>query len=174
MSDAPTENTQPQNLPPIRILGQYIKDLSFEVPGAPQIFNILGQAQVGLNVGVNVQTNHVADSTYEVVLEFNVKADAADQTAFLVEIAYGCIVALDETVIPSEQIHPLLNIEVARLMFPFPRQIISDLCSQAGFPHLLLQIVDFGGLYAARYGVAGAPAQGGPADGDTGPERTLN
>lgn len=173
MSDAPSENPQQPLLPPIRILGQYIKDLSFEVPGAPQIFNVLGQTQVGLNVGVNVQTNHVAESTYEVVLDFHIKADAGDQTAFLVEVAYGCVVALDEAVIPSEQIHPILNIEVARLMFPFPRQIISDLASQAGFPHLLLQIIDFGELYTTRYGVTGGQAPPSP-DGDAGPARTLN
>jgi preprotein translocase subunit SecB len=173
MSEAPTDTTPQPTAPPIRILGQYIKDLSFEVPGAPQIYNVLGQTQVGLNVGVNIQTNHVGESTYEAVLEFQIKADAGDQTAFLVELAYGCVVALDETVIPSEQIHPLLHIEVPRLLFPFPRQIISDLCTQAGFPQLMLQIIDFGELYAQRYGVSGVRRQAGPEDGQT-QARTLN
>jgi preprotein translocase subunit SecB len=172
MSDAPTETSQDPSAPPIRILGQYIKDLSFEVPGAPQIYNVLGQAQVSLNVGVNVQINHIGDATYETVLEFHIKADAGDQTAFLVELSYACAVALDETVIPQEQVHPLLNIEVPRLMFPFPRQIISDLCTQAGFPQLMLQIIDFGELYAKRYGMA---ANAVPQDADTGaPPRTIN
>ena len=171
MSDAPTQTAQQPNLPPIRILGQYIKDLSFEVPAAPQIFNVLGQSQVNLEVGVNVLSNHVSESTYEVVLEIHVKASAGDQTAFLVELAYGSVIVLDETVIPSEQIHPLLNIEVPRLMFPFPRQIISDLCAQAGFPQLMLQILDFGKLYAKRYGMAGAPVEEAAGNAQA---RTLN
>jgi len=149
-----TDKTPPVFNPPVKLVGQYIKDLSFEVPGAPQIFTTLGQDAGDLSVAVNVKSSHTGNSSYEVVLQFNITATAAGQTAFLIELSYGCIVVLDETVIPQNQIHPLLHIEVPRLVFPFPRQIISDLCTQGGFPQLMLQILDFGEIYAKRYGMA--------------------
>ena len=156
--DAPptAENMQSQGNSPVRLIGQYIKDLSFEVPGAPRIFTTLAQTPVNLSVSVNVKSHHAGDSTYEVMLQFHICAEAGEHTAFLIELSYGCIVALDETVIPQDQIHPLLHIEIPRLVFPFPRQIISDLCAHGGFPQLMLQIIDFGELYAKRYGM-GAP-----------------
>ncbi|TAL02367.1 MAG: protein-export chaperone SecB [Rhodospirillaceae bacterium] len=154
--DAPSaaDSTPSQGVSPVRLVGQYIKDLSFEVPGAPQIFSAVAQAPVNLSVSVNVRSHHAGESTYEVTLQFHIGATTGEHTAFLIELSYGCIVMLDETVIPQDQIHPLLHIEVPRLMFPFPRQIISDLCAQGGFPQLMLQIIDFGELYAKRYGIA--------------------
>ena len=154
--DAPStaEATQAQGVMPVRLAGQYIKDLSFEVPGAPQIFSILGQAPLNLSVSVSVRSQHAGESTYEVVLQFHIGATVGEQTAFLIELAYGCVVVLDETVIPQDQIHPLLHIEVPRLVYPFPRQIVSELCAQGGFPQLMLQIIDFGELYAKRFGIA--------------------
>jgi preprotein translocase subunit SecB len=157
----PGSQSSSQDVAPLRMLGQYIKDLSFEIPEAPSIFTVLSQEQVGLQLSANVKTSHVGDSTYEVVLEFHITAQAGERTAFLVELQYAGAVALDERVIPQEQVRPVLHIEVPRLLFPFARQIVCDLSANSGFPPLMLQFIDFGEIYARRYGLnigGGQPA----------------
>jgi preprotein translocase subunit SecB len=156
---SPGPQPSPQDVAPLRILGQYIKDLSFEIPEAPSIFTVMGQEQVGLSFSANVKTSHVGESTYEVVLDFHITAKAGEHTAFLVELQYAAAVTLDERVIPQEQVRPVLHIEVPRLLFPFARQIVCDLSANSGFPPLMLQFIDFGEIYARRYGLNLAPGQ---------------
>jgi len=152
-----TSDRQPGESP-VRIAAQYIKDLSFEVPGAPNIFANMGAEGLGLQVSIDVKTAHGDNNAYEVVLHFQVAATVEEKVAFSVELQYGCVVLLDETIIPQAQVHPLLNIEIPRMLFPFARQIIANLCSDSGFPQMLLQAVDFGDLYVRRYGMPGEAA----------------
>ena len=164
-----TEDTPPgagdataQTSSPIQIVSQYIKDLSFEVPEAPQIFSMAAESPSNLSVSALVKSEHMGGSSYEVVLSFHIGATIDDHTAFLIELAYGCVAVLDETVIPEQQIHPIIHIEIPRILFPFPRQIIADLSANVGFPPLLLQVIDFADLYAKRFGVK--PEQSGLED----------
>ena len=156
MSDQTAENTEAASQPvaPIRLLGQYIRDLSFEVPQAPEIFNILRQAAPEIPVSLDTDMRHLSGSTYEVTLSAHVEAFAAGKTAFILEVAYGCVVEINEQAVPEEHIHPILLIEVPRQMFPFVRQIVSDMTVNGGFPPLMLQIVDFTELYRNKFGVA--------------------
>lgn len=126
--------------PPLMIKAQYVKDLSFENPRAPVSFQGL-QSAPSIQVSVNVGAQRLADSDYEVVLTINAEAKTGDDVLFLVELAYGGIVAVGN--VPPEQTRPLLLIEVPRLLFPFARNVIADATREGGFPPLLIQPVDF-------------------------------
>jgi preprotein translocase subunit SecB len=166
---------QRQALPAFQITAQYVKDLSFENPKAPQSL-APGMPSPQVQVNVDVRTNQLAERSYEVVL--NVKADAKqnDEQAFLVELSYAGVVTLGENV-QREHTAPLLLIEVPRMMFPFARAVIAEASRNGGFPPLLIQPIDFADLFrrqleglraraqAAQQQGGGqtAPAEGGPA-----------
>jgi preprotein translocase subunit SecB len=142
MTEQPSQT--PQNMPVLAVNLQYLKDVSFESPRAPQIFVSQGpQPQVG--VSVRVDGRGVGDNTYEIVLHLEVKADAGDETVFLVEMDYAGIF----TVAPlaPEVLGPLLMIEAPRLLFPYARQIVSQTVASGGFPPLLINPIDFADLY---------------------------
>jgi preprotein translocase subunit SecB len=140
-------------------MGQFIKDLSFEVPQAPEIYSFLRQNPPEIPITLDTSMRHLSGGTYEVVLKVNIEATAANRPAFIFEIAYGAVVEINESMVPNEAIHPLLLIEVPRQLFPFVRQIISDMTVNGGFPPLLLQMVDFATIYHQKYGVAGQPVE---------------
>jgi len=160
MSDAPQETAptgeeQPSALP-IRFLGQFIKDLSFEAPNAPEIFNTLRQQAPNIPVSIDTAVRQLDGPVFEVTLTIHLEAVVAEKTAFLLEAVYGCVVEVNPQVVAQEHVHPLLLIEVPRHMFPFVRQIVSDLTGSAGFPPLLLQVIDFADLYRKKF-AAGVP-----------------
>ena len=161
--DAPT--AAEAQLPPVRLLGQFIKDLSFEVPGAPEIYSLLRENAPEIPIGLDSTMRHLSEGSYEVVLKVNIEATVAGKTAFILEIAYGCVVEINESVVPNEAIHPLLLIEIPRQLFPFVRQIISDMTLNGGFPPLMLQMVDFAQIYQAKFGVTGQPIGENPPAG---------
>ena len=152
-------------LPPVRLLGQFIKDLSFEVPGAPDIYAVLRENPPELPIGLDTTMRHLSEGTYEVVLKVNIEATVAGRTAFILELAYGCVVEINESIVPSEAIHPLLMIEIPRQLFPFARQIIADMTVNGGLPPLMLQMVDFAQIYQAKFGVVGQPVAESPPAG---------
>ena len=129
--------------PAVGLISQYVKDLSFENPNAPAVFQWQGQPQI--DVQFNIGANQVADDVHEVVLKIDVKAESEDKTAFQVELSYAGLFGLRN--IPEEQVQPFLLAEGPRLIFPFARRVLADAVRDGGFPPLLLEPIDFGALY---------------------------
>lgn len=153
------EGELPPPLVPIRIAGQYIKDFSFEVPGAPEIYAELQQQSPEIPISLDVAARSTSESTYEVSLTIQLEASLPDRKAFILELTYCAAVEVNKQAVAEEHIHPLLMIEIPRQMFPFARQIISETTGHGGFPPLQLQMVDFGLLYRQKFG---APGQAQP------------
>ena len=152
------------NLPQVGIIAQYVKDLSFENPSAPAVFQ--WQTQPHMDVQVNIGSVNVGENMHEVQLKIDVTANADQGVAFRTELLYAGLFALHN--IPQEQLQPFLLAEGPRLLFPFARQIISEAVTAGGFPPLLLDPIDFGGLYMQRAAQAQAEATGGQAGEVTG------
>jgi len=132
---------------PISILHQYTKDLSFENPGAPQVFVQEAAApEVSINVDVNVA--QLGERDHEVSLQLNALAKTADTTLFMAELVYCGLVRIGD--VPEEHVQPLLMIEAPRLLFPYARNIISDTTRDGGFPALMVGHVDFVELFRRR------------------------
>ncbi|MBK1663216.1 protein-export chaperone SecB [Rhodospirillum rubrum] len=139
---------------PLIINGQYIKDLSFEVPNAPRIFAELdGQPEVPINV--DVTATPVGERFFEVSLKFRIEGRIKGKVAFIAELDYCAVATVN---LPDEHIHPVLLIEVPRLMFPFARNILADLTRDGGFPPLMIQPLDFAAMYRNRVQAAQSQA----------------
>lgn len=130
-------------LPQVGIISQYVKDLSFENPNAPAVYQWQGQPQI--DVQFNIGSNKVADDVWEVMLKIDVKAVAADRVAFQVELAYAGLFGIRN--VPEDQIQPFCYAEAPRLIFPFARRVLADAVRDGGFPPLMLEPIDFAGLY---------------------------
>ncbi|MCB2102757.1 MAG: protein-export chaperone SecB [Rhodobacterales bacterium] len=146
--------------PPVAILAQYIKDMSFEAPSAPGIFAQMQQEQPDISVGLDVNANRQQDGTFEVVLQANVSCKAGVATAFLMELTYGGLFRVN---VPDEHLQAILLIECPRLLFPFVRAIIADSTRDGGFPPLMLAPVDFVAMFQNKMqemAAAQAQAQG--------------
>ncbi len=133
--------------PPLTVRVQYLKDMSFENPGAPATLVPTAGPRVGLSVDVNV--NELPDKAYEVVLTLRAEAKREDDTVFLSEVHYGGVFAIGESV-AKEHVQLLLLIEAPRLLFPFARSVLADSIREGGFPPLSIQPVDFLALYQQR------------------------
>lgn len=132
--------------PQLAILAQYVKDLSFENPNAPQIFQSTGQPQ--LDVNVNVGVNRPGEDVYEVALKINVTAKVEGTTSFAIELLYNGLFGLRN--VPEEALQPFLLVEAPRILFPFARRVISDVTRDGGFAPLMLEPIDFASLYMAQ------------------------
>ena len=146
MSDTPTTadsvNAAEQQTQ-FEINGQYIKDLSFESPNAPDCF--INPTQPKIDVQVDVQARGIGNDIYEVALRVQSKATRELQAVFVIDLTYAGVFTLKN--IQPSQIQPMLLIECPRLLFPFVRNIVADVTRDGGFPPLLLQPIDFVGLY---------------------------
>lgn len=156
MSDAPERAFQLQRI--------YTKDISFEVPGAPDVF--LKQWQPQVNVQLNTETRRVGESEtdYEVVLSLTVTANNEDKTVYLVEVKQAGIFTI--VGIEGEERDQLLGAYCPNLLFPYARELITDLVSRGTFPQLLLQPINFDALYQDAKARAAA-GEGAPAEGST-------
>jgi len=151
MSDTPAENgadsgAQEQPAPRMQILGQFIRDLSFENIVAQK--GVQGQVEPDVQVQVNLDAKkRPTDNQFEIVLKFNIESrNKSDKTPlFLLELEYGGIFLVEN--VPEQQLHPFLLIECPRMLFPFVRRIVSDVSRDGGFPPLNLENVDFMALY---------------------------
>lgn len=166
MSDTttPAPTTQPAPPPAVRFHGQYIKDFSFEVPQAPEIFLELRNKGPEIPVSLDCDLRELGQpGHYEVMVSVHAKANAGGKTVFILELVYAAYVEINLEQVPAEHQKPLLLVEVPRLMFPFVRQLISETTVAGGFPPLLLQMVDFSDLYRRKFaGRAAAPADETP------------
>jgi preprotein translocase subunit SecB len=139
-SGAPATGAQPS----FNLVGQYIRDLSFENPGAPGS-NMSGGANPSFNVSINVSVKKQNDEHYAVELLLNAKAQRDTNVLFNVELAYGGVFRLRN--VPEAQLAPLLMVECPRLIFPFARQVLANTVQNGGFPPLMMEPVDFQALY---------------------------
>ena len=151
-------------LPQVGVIAQYVKDLSFENPNAPAVYQWQGQPQ--MDVQFNIGSAGVGQDLHEVSLKIDITAKSNEGTAFQLELLYGGLFALRN--IPAEQLQPFLLAEAPRILFPFARRIIADATVDAGFPPLLLDPIDFAGLYMQRAAQQQAEATGGQAGDVTG------
>ncbi len=141
-----SENNAENNLPAIAINNQYIKDLSLEIPHAPEIFKQL-TVQPELKVDIDVQTKKLEGQTHNVTLNFALNGDVAGEKLFILELSYAAVVTIN---VPQEHVEPVLAIEIPRLLFPFARNIITQCLVEGGLPPLMLNPIDFASIYAAR------------------------
>ena len=141
--------TPPEAAPPpqLNVLAQYTKDLSFENPNAPASL-APQQQQPAINIQINVNANNISETDYEVTLSVEGKAESTGKLMFSFELAYAGVFRLLN--IPKENLHPTIMIECPRLLFPFAREIIATAVRDGGFPPLMLDPVDFVGLYRQK------------------------
>jgi len=137
--------------PQAAMLAQYVKDLSFENPSAPGVYQ--WQTQPQIDVQFNIGAQNVSDEVHEVTLKIDVSATAEEKTAFRVELVYAGLFGIRN--VPEEQIQPFLLAEAPRLLFPFARRVLSDAIRDGNFPPLLLEPIDFGALYMQQRQAAG-------------------
>ena len=145
--------------PGINVIAQYVKDLSFENPGAPATLRAQGAAP-NISVSVGVQPRPVSDSDIEVELRLEARAVDGDATLFAIELVYAGVFRLIN--VNQETINPIMLIECPRLLFPFARRIIADCSRDGGFPPLLLDPIDFVSLYRQRMVTQGEAAAAEP------------
>ena len=165
---APQPGT-PATPPPLVVNIQYVKDLSFEVPGAPGVYTTLrSQPQVAINLDVQARRVAEGGNAYEVTLM--VRAEATDPgtqgngqapaaVVFIAELTYAGVFTL--TGLPDNAIEPVLLVECPRILFPFARNILADVTRDGGFPPVLLQPIDFVQLWQNRRAQQ-APAAAAP------------
>lgn len=125
------------------LIQQYVKDLSVENPNAPACFQWIGQPE--LDVQFNIGANALNDEIHEVELKISVNARATEGTVYAVELAYCGLIGMRN--MPDDQAHAFLYAEAPRILFPFARRVVSDAVRDAGFAPLLLDPIDFQGLY---------------------------
>jgi preprotein translocase subunit SecB len=142
--DIPANPQATAPAPSFNLMGQYIRDLSFENPGAPGSI-MLGGAQPKFNVGINVGVKKQSDEIYGVEISLNAKADRDGTVLFQVELVYGGVYRVKN--VPENQLPQLLMVECPRLLFPFARQLLASVTQQGGFPPLVMEPVDFGQIY---------------------------
>jgi len=129
----------------VGVLAQYVKDLSFENPNAPRVFQNQGDKKPQIDVNVNVNARQLGEENYEVDLKITATAKQGDDTAFVVELMYSGLFGARN--LPRESLQPFLLIECPRILFPFARRIIADATRDGGYAPLLLEPIDFAALY---------------------------
>ena len=129
----------------LNVLGQYIKDLSFESPAAPEVLQT-PPPNPQLQVTVNVNAVSKSDENYEVVLNIEVHAKGDTGVIYNVELFYAGMFRLRG--VPQNMLQPVLFIDCPAILFPFVRRVLADITRDGGFPPLMLDPIDFGRLYA--------------------------
>ena len=143
----------PQAFQQLIVNAQYIKDLSFENPRAPQsLFQQQQQPEVDINV--DVKARNLGQDNYEVVLTINSTARTGQEPVFLVELAYGAVVTIKNT--PEPMLASLLLVETPRIIFPFARAVIANATRDGGFPPLMINPIDFAELLRRQQAEAAA------------------
>lgn len=141
------QQEQPQQEPPrFSLKGQYIKDLSLENPNAPSSL-LASKEPPKVDLNIDLQGQKIQEHLYELTMVINVKAES-DKVLFVVELSYAGLFELYN--IPEQLLERVLLVDSAFTLFPYVRRVVSDLTRDAGFPPLMLEPVDFLGLYERR------------------------
>ena len=135
-----------QEQPIFSIEKLYVKDLSLEVPNAPQIYLEAQQPEVDMQL--HTQTQQLDQGYYETALTVTVTAKLGEKTVFLAEATQGGIFQIRN--VPAEDLEPILGMACPELLFPYVREVISDVVSRAGFPPVILAPINFEQLYMQR------------------------
>jgi preprotein translocase subunit SecB len=139
--------TEPvQEQPHFSIEKLYVKDLSLEIPNAPQIF--LEREAPQVDVQIQTQGKSVQDGIYDVVLSITVTAKLGEKTVFLVEVAQAGIFQIRN--VPEADLQGVLGIACPNILFPYAREVVSDAVTRAGFPPVVLNPINFEVLYQQR------------------------
>ena len=141
--------------PVFQIQRMYLKDLSLEQPNSPQILLEQQQPQVEINLALGVET--IADGIFEVTVTATVTTKVKDKTLFLVEATQAGIFEIRH--VPADQLQGIVSIVCPQMIYPYLRAIVSDICTRAGFPPIMLSEVNFQAMFEAQQ--AQAQAQGG-------------
>jgi preprotein translocase subunit SecB len=156
--DSPLPNGEDTS-PAAGIISQYIKDLSVENPNSPASFQWTDAPQI--DVQFNILANPIDAEIHEVVLKVSLTSKCEGGTAFLVELAYCGLVGMRG--LAPEQMHAFLYAEAPRILFPFARRIVADAVRDAGFPPVMLEPIDFNGLYVQQLAQQQQVAEAQPA-----------
>jgi preprotein translocase subunit SecB len=146
-----------EGTPVFQIQRMYLKDLSLEQPNAPHI--LLEQQQPQVDINLTLSAENVTDGIYEVAVTATVNTKVGDKTLFLVEAKQAGIFEIRN--VPQEQVEGILGIVCPQMVYPYLRAIVSDVCTRAGFPPVLLTEVNFQAMFEAQQ--AQRAAQGGQA-----------
>ncbi|MDP4604987.1 MAG: protein-export chaperone SecB [Erythrobacter sp.] len=133
-------------MPAVGIITQYIKDLSVENPSAPDVFQWPEAPQI--DVQFNIGAEPVGNEVHEVTLKLTITAASQRGTVYIVDLAYCGLIGMRN--VPEDQAHAFLYAEAPRLLFPFARGVVATAVRDAGFPPLMVDPVDFNGLYAQQ------------------------
>jgi preprotein translocase subunit SecB len=149
------------SLPSAGIIAQYIKDLSVENPNSPDCFQ--WQEAPQLDVQFNIQARAVNAEVQEVEMKIQVSAKAPAGTAYLVDLSYAGLIGMRN--LDEAQAHAFIYAEAPRILFPFARRIVADAVRDAGFAPLMLEPIDFNGLYVQQLEAQQQGAQDQPVAG---------
>jgi preprotein translocase subunit SecB len=151
----PVDGTEGRPIPNLQVMGQYIKDLSFENPGAAA--EITQRPKIELAVDLNAK--RLEDELFEVELKIRVNATNDEKPLFLMEVAYAGVFRLQNVTDTGTQ-QAILLIQAPHMLFPFVRRIVADVVRDGGMPPLMIEPIDFMALYQARVAQATAAPQG--------------
>jgi preprotein translocase subunit SecB len=149
------------NTPMFQIQRMYLKDLSLEQPNSPQI--LLDQGQPAVEINLTLGAEPIGDGMYEVTVMATVTTKIKDKTLFLVEAKQGGIFEIRN--IPEEQLKQILGIACPSIVYPYLRAVVSDVCTRAGFPPVVLSEVNFQAMYEAQQAQAQAQLSGAGSNG---------
>ncbi len=138
--------------PVFQIQRMYLKDLSLEQPNSPQI--LLEQSQPAVDIQLGLGAEAIADGIYEVAVTATVTTKVNDKVLFLVEAKQAGIFEIRN--IPGEQLDQIIGIACPGIVYPYLRAIVSDVCTRAGFPPVMLAAVNFQAMYEAQRAQAAA------------------
>ena len=158
-----TQGGQPNGLdngPAIGLISQYVKDFSFENPNAPQVYQWTSQPNVDVQFGISA--NGVADGVHESVIKIDISATHPEGPSFVIDLSYAGLFGVRN--VPDDQVHAFMLAEAPRILFPFARRLVADAVRDGGFAPLLLDPIDFHGLYLQQQQQMAA-AQGGGENG---------
>jgi preprotein translocase subunit SecB len=144
------------NTPVFQIQRIYLKDLSLEQPNSPQI--LLEQGQPAVDINLTLGAEPIADGVYEVTVTATVTTKVNDKVLFLVEAKQGGIFEIRN--VPDDQLQPIVGIACPGIIYPYLRAIVSDVCTRAGFPPVLLSEVNFQAMYEAQHAQQQGAANG--------------
>ena len=137
----------------------YTKDISFEAPNTPQIFQENWNPEI--NVGLGSEITKIGDEHVELALKVTVEAKHEDKTVFLVEVQQGGLFMLQG--FSDEEADALMGVAAPNVLFPYAREVVSDLVTRGSFPQFVLQPVNFEAIYTQQRQAQAAQADGGGA-----------
>ena len=133
----------------IRINSQYVKDLSFEVPNAPEIF-LTPALKPDITLSIDIDAKRLSVNAFEVILKIDAEAKGNDKVIFICELSYAGVFTLDEKIQDQTEVEEILLIYCPNMLFPFARKIIAGCTIDGSFPPLMLEPIDFADLYQKR------------------------